>query len=96
MLGEKCDATNQATGMGWMSMGWGLGSIMGPALGGFLSSPCDQWRHFPLCRHGQLFEAKYVSLESYLLPSCRSAGDSVLAVIRSGGCLAAFLPASET
>lgn len=58
MLGEKCDASNQAAGMGWWSLGWGLGSIMGPAVGGFLSNPCDQWEAFPLCSHGQLFDEK--------------------------------------
>ena len=41
IIGESCDATNQAKAMGYMTAGWGVGTIGGPIIGGFLANPCD-------------------------------------------------------
>lgn len=56
-LGESCDSTNQALGYSYLSMAWGLGSVVGPAMGGFASRPCEPssvlHRVFP-CGEGAL------------------------------------------
>ena len=43
MIGESCDATNQAKVMGYMTAGWGVGTIAGPTIGGLLANPCDSF-----------------------------------------------------
>ena len=43
IIAESCDATNQAKAMGYMTAGWGVGTIAGPTIGGFLANPCDSF-----------------------------------------------------
>ena len=40
-MGTITDSTNQAKGMSVLALSWGLGSCVGPLLGGFLASPTD-------------------------------------------------------
>lgn len=58
MLGESCSSTEQAKGMAVLSLGWGMGSVLGPMLGGALTFPCDNYSGFPLCSPGALFSAR--------------------------------------
>ena len=32
MLAESCDANQQAAGMAYLNLGWGLGNVLGKAL----------------------------------------------------------------
>lgn len=59
MLGEMCDADLLPRAMSYQAIGWGLGTILGPMLGGALSSPCVTFGPgFPLCSPGSLFHAR--------------------------------------
>ena len=59
MVGESCSAQGQARPLSYLSLAWGLGTIVGPAVGGVLSRPCSTFGHrFPLCHSGQLFDAR--------------------------------------
>jgi hypothetical protein len=40
MIGESYSAAAQAHMMAYMSLAWGVGAILGPAVGGALSQPC--------------------------------------------------------
>jgi MFS family permease len=40
MIGESYSADAQAHMMAYMSLAWGVGAILGPAVGGALSQPC--------------------------------------------------------
>lgn len=56
IIGEACDATNQAKVMGYMTAGWGVGTIVGPTLGGLLARPCDVFASgLPICHDGSWF-----------------------------------------
>lgn len=57
-MGESCTAEDQARGMAVISLGWGMGSVLGPLLGGALSNPCTQWHNFPLCSPGSLLDSR--------------------------------------
>ena len=62
MLGEACDATNQARGLAYFTLGMGFGSIVGPLLGGLLSHPCDNFGHgFPTCSQNGLFQTRHAA-----------------------------------
>ncbi|KAK9799374.1 hypothetical protein WJX73_005735 [Symbiochloris irregularis] len=74
MLGESCDTTNQARAMAIFTLGWGMGSVVGPLLGGVLGEPCNQFDGFPLCQPGQLFDAR-----PYLLPCLVTGGLGIVA-----------------
>eukprot|EP00026_Physarum_polycephalum_P005000 Phypoly_transcript_05026.p1 GENE.Phypoly_transcript_05026~~Phypoly_transcript_05026.p1 ORF type:complete len:610 (+),score=97.64 Phypoly_transcript_05026:206-2035(+) len=84
MAADICDKTNQVKGVGVMQLGWGLGGIIGPLIGGILSRPCSTFQNF--CSEGSLFW-KY----PYLLPNLFSCGVSVLAIIT----LIIYLPKDE-
>ena len=43
MLSEVTDDSNAALGMSAMTVGWGLGLVVGPAIGGFLSRPAQKY-----------------------------------------------------
>jgi len=74
MAADICDKTNQVKGVGVMQLGWGLGGIIGPLIGGILSRPCTEDKNF--CGSGSIFW-KY----PYLLPNLFSCGVSLLAII---------------
>lgn len=58
MLAEACKPTEQARGMAILSLGWGMGSTLGPMLGGSLASPCDRFPDSFLCHEGSIFAAR--------------------------------------
>lgn len=63
MIGESCHMEKQAKPLSYLSLSWGLGTILGPSLGGLLSRPCSSFGHdFPLCHSGQLFDSRCASL----------------------------------
>jgi MFS family permease len=41
MIGESLDSAQQARAMGHISLMWGIGTMIGPTMGGVLSNPCD-------------------------------------------------------
>ena len=43
ILGDVSDDTNQAFGLSLLSVGWGSGLLLGPAIGGYLSEPCNKY-----------------------------------------------------
>ena len=57
------DSTSAAKALGLMSLGWTMGSTLGPAFGGALSEPCNVFgSDFLLCQAGQLFQARLVQV----------------------------------
>jgi MFS family permease len=46
-LGEVTDKTNQARAISFLSLSWGIGSIVGPLAGGFLSQPTLKYDWWP-------------------------------------------------
>jgi len=59
-LGEMTDSTNRARGFSYLSLVWGLTSILAPAAGGFLADPASKWA---------FFQTPYWEAHPYLLPS---------------------------
>ncbi|KAK9841096.1 hypothetical protein WJX84_001528 [Apatococcus fuscideae] len=57
------DSTSAAKALGLMSLGWTMGSTLGPAFGGALSEPCTAFgSDFLLCGSGQLFHSRPYAL----------------------------------
>lgn len=65
-IGLVSDATNEARAFGFMSMSWGAGSILGPAIGGLLAQPV---KNFP----GIFAVDSIWDRNPYLLPSLAAA-----------------------
>ncbi|KAK9814275.1 hypothetical protein WJX72_003276 [[Myrmecia] bisecta] len=88
LVGEACTADNQAKAMSYMSLGWGMGTVLGPMVGGFLALPCDTFASSsPLCKPGALLQNK-----PFLLP-CLVAGIlAMLAVVSNAFLLEETLP----
>ena len=62
MLGESCTAENQGKAMSYMSLGWGMGTVLGPMVGGFLALPCDGFAaSSSLCKPGALLQNRRVT-----------------------------------
>jgi len=79
MAGESFDEGTQAQLLLYMSIAWGLGTTLGPVLGGFLSNPCDLFPEpFPFCNEGELFV-----LRPFLLPYLTAAAITFLAFLMS-------------
>ncbi|KAK9822464.1 hypothetical protein WJX81_005081 [Elliptochloris bilobata] len=77
MIGESCDASNQARAMAILTLGFSMGTVTGPALGGLLAEPCAVFGDgFPLCGAGQLF-----AVRPFLLPTLVAGIIGVLAVV---------------
>ncbi len=70
-MGEITDASTQATGFGWLAFTWGLGTVIAPALGGWLADPAAQHPDTAFARI-QLF-VDY----PYILPALVSVGFSI-------------------
>ena len=61
LLGELCDDSTQGGAFALLSIGWGFGNVIGPAIGGVLGDPCNApwWpedrgcpallEHYPFC-----------------------------------------------
>jgi len=73
MLGELTDSTNQAQGFALLPMAWSLGMTFGPAIGGILSRPQD---NFP-----RLFSSPFWDEFPYFLPCSVVAGFAVLTFV---------------
>lgn len=73
-MGTITDSTNQAQGMSVLALSWGLGSCVGPLLGGFLASPADLYPSIfdPSGLFGQL---------PFLLPCLTISGMCVVAFV---------------
>lgn len=82
---DICDKTNQVKGVGVMQLGWGLGGIIGPLIGGILSRPCTE-AFSGMCSSDSLF-LKF----PYLLPNLFSCLVSLIAIIT----LFIYLPKEE-
>lgn len=46
MIGELTDSTNQASGFSLFGSMWGLGSLIGPLIGGYLALPAKKYESF--------------------------------------------------
>ncbi|KAK3237702.1 hypothetical protein CYMTET_52239 [Cymbomonas tetramitiformis] len=80
-IAELTDDTNKARGMSYLSMGWGIGGVLGPLIGGSLSKPCSAEGLLLdtfLCPEGALF-ARF----PYLLPCLVAAAVNFLAAALS-------------
>ncbi|KAF8840254.1 MFS general substrate transporter [Paxillus ammoniavirescens] len=73
MLGELTDSTNRAQGFALFPMAWSIGTTLGPAIGGALSRPQD---NFP-----RLFGSAFWAEFPYFLPCAVSAGFAVLTFV---------------
>ena len=50
----------QARAMSIVTLGFSTGTVLGPALGGLLAEPCEQYgASFPLCTANGLFRVRY-------------------------------------
>lgn len=59
MLGEGTDFTSQAVAFGYLGLAFGVGTVLGPMIGGALSMPCQNiGPSFPLCGLGQLNDTR--------------------------------------
>ena len=55
MIGESTDFTSQAVAFGYLGLAFGVGTVLGPLVGGALSMPCENiGPGLPLCGDGQL------------------------------------------
>jgi MFS family permease len=81
---DVCDKTNQVKGVGILQLGWALGGIIGPLIGGILARPCTEFKNF--CSEGSIFWSY-----PYLLPNLFSCAVSVIAIIT----LIFFLPKDD-
>ncbi|RYG51076.1 MFS transporter, partial [archaeon] len=71
-MGEVTTAESISRGFAWLSLTWGVGAVIAPAIGGFLADPVE---NFPATFGGvHLFE-----LYPYVLPSLVSAAFSFIA-----------------
>ncbi|DBA90651.1 TPA: hypothetical protein ACH3X1_003874 [Trebouxia sp. C0004] len=92
MIGESMDLPTQALALGYLSLSWGFGTILGPSLGGALAQPCQAYGSgFPLCKPGQLFETR-----PFLLPCLSAAFISFLALQSSIFLMKETLPSKVT
>ena len=64
IIAESCDATNQAKAMGYMTAGWGVGTIAGPTVGGLLANPCGSFASgLSVCEPGSWLRDRYAALQ---------------------------------
>ncbi|KAG8750810.1 hypothetical protein FRC11_010034 [Ceratobasidium sp. 423] len=86
-LGEITDMTNQGAAFAYLPLCWSLGSLLAPALGGFLSHPAE---HYPSVFGFELFR-KY----PYLLPCLAGAAFSAIGLIAGVLFLEESLPKAQ-
>jgi MFS family permease len=73
-VGEVCNTSKtQARGFSWLSMTWGLGNLVAPALGGILSDPAP----------GSIFDSPLTRAFPFCLPSLVSAAFSLVCFLLS-------------
>lgn len=79
LIGDVLTREEQSEAMGYISMTWGIGTLIGPMIGGVLSNPCAEGffgGDNGVCATGGLFENK-----PFLLPCIVASAISVVAVI---------------
>jgi MFS family permease len=89
MIGESTDFTSQAIAFGYLGLAFGVGTVLGPLIGGTLTYPCDElgpW--LPLCGVGQLNQTR-----PFFLPCLGAALISAVATISNIFVLRETLPA---
>ncbi|KAM9960428.1 hypothetical protein ACTFIW_009568 [Dictyostelium discoideum] len=82
-IGECTDKTNQVEAFGWVGLTWGLGSILGPSIGGLLADPVKNMSS--IFKGSKLFE-----LFPFFLPNL------VIAILTIIGCVFTQLYMKET
>ncbi|KAM9983701.1 hypothetical protein ACTFIY_000409 [Dictyostelium cf. discoideum] len=82
-IGECTDKTNQVEAFGWVGLTWGLGSILGPSIGGLLADPVKNMSS--IFKGSKLFE-----LFPFFLPNL------VIAALTIIGCVFTQLYMKET
>eukprot|EP00192_Tetraselmis_astigmatica_P008292 CAMPEP_0117685994 /NCGR_PEP_ID=MMETSP0804-20121206/22140_1 /TAXON_ID=1074897 /ORGANISM="Tetraselmis astigmatica, Strain CCMP880" /LENGTH=652 /DNA_ID=CAMNT_0005497511 /DNA_START=83 /DNA_END=2042 /DNA_ORIENTATION=- len=79
ILGESCSAKDQGQALLFLSISWGVGTILGPTLfGGVLAQPCEKFHGMPWCSEGQLFHAR-----PFALPCLLTGAFSLVAFVAS-------------
>lgn len=79
-VGEITTASTQARGFAWLSLTWGLATVLAPALGAFLSSPAER---FP----GTALDAPLLRHFPYLLPVLVACAYSAVVLVVGVACL---------
>eukprot|EP01113_Clastostelium_recurvatum_P018241 TRINITY_DN2151_c0_g1_i6.p1 TRINITY_DN2151_c0_g1~~TRINITY_DN2151_c0_g1_i6.p1 ORF type:complete len:574 (-),score=120.49 TRINITY_DN2151_c0_g1_i6:28-1749(-) len=75
-LGDITDKTNRVRAFGFIGMMWGAGTIVGPALGGVLSNPLENFGFLGIFHEGSVWET-----HPYFLPTVVGAVISIVALI---------------
>ena len=79
MIGESTDFTSQAIAFGYLGLAFGVGTVLGPLIGGTLTYPCNTFgASFPLCGPGQLNDARpffLPCLGAALISACAAASN---------------------
>ncbi|KAJ7569919.1 hypothetical protein O6H91_01G100400 [Diphasiastrum complanatum] len=74
---EICSEEHQALGVAVVGTTWGLGLIVGPALGGYLAQPA--------IKYPKLFDNTVFAQFPYLLPSLCTSGFAIVALVTTFG-----------
>ncbi|BDA43547.1 Uncharacterized membrane protein YCR023C at N-terminal half [Coccomyxa sp. Obi] len=88
MLADTCTNRTLPRALGYLGLAWGMGSMMGPMIGGALSYPCTIFSHFPLCEEGALFDRR-----PFLFPCIAAATLGMVTMLLSSCILDETLPA---
>eukprot|EP01113_Clastostelium_recurvatum_P032735 TRINITY_DN4241_c0_g1_i7.p1 TRINITY_DN4241_c0_g1~~TRINITY_DN4241_c0_g1_i7.p1 ORF type:complete len:637 (-),score=160.86 TRINITY_DN4241_c0_g1_i7:97-2007(-) len=67
MLGEITDTTNQAKAFSYFGLSWGVGGVLGPLVGGYLSFPATKYPSLFRDTSGTLYV--FFSSHPYVLPN---------------------------
>jgi MFS family permease len=93
VIGDVLEPGEQAKAMGYISLAWGVGTMVGPTMGGFLARPCTpegvlgSFGGEGVCGPGALLRRK-----PYLLPCAAAAVLSVVATVATALFLEESLP----
>ncbi|EIE22258.1 MFS general substrate transporter [Coccomyxa subellipsoidea C-169] len=88
MIGESTDFTSQAVAFGYLGLAFGVGTVLGPLVGGALSMPCENvGPGFPLCGEGHLN-----AIRPFFLPCLVTALVSAVAVASNVFLMSETLP----
>ena len=89
MIGESTDFTSQAIAFGYLGLAFGVGTVLGPLIGGTLTYPCQELGFaLPLCGEGQLNQ-----IRPFFLPCLGAALISAIATVSNIFVLRETLPA---
>lgn len=82
LAGESGDTLIQGKMFGYMSLAWGLGTVVGPLIGGSLARPCDRFGSFPMCAEGNVFSSRPFFLPC-LVGSITVLGSAIATLVRA-------------